>query len=57
MKIYTISFKYSRNGTTWQGMSTSVKADSSQGAIMQIKSRFPYVKDIRIISARYCVWK
>ena len=52
MKIYTISFKYSRNGTTWQGMSTSVKADSSQGAIMQIKSRFPYVKDIRIISAR-----
>lgn len=52
MKTYTISFKYSRNGNTWQGMSTSVKADSSQGAIMQIQSKFPYVKDIRIISVR-----
>ena len=52
MKTYSISFAYSRNGTSWTRTSTSVKATSETGAIAQVKSKYPYVKDIRIMSVR-----
>ena len=52
MKRYSISFRYSRDGKNWTRTSTSVMASSDSGAISQIKSRYPYVQDIRIMSVR-----
>ena len=52
MKTYSISFAYSRDGKSWTRTSTSVKASSDSGAISQVKSRYPYVKDVRIMSIR-----
>ncbi len=52
MHTYSISFKYSRNGTSWTTTSTTVRATSDMGAIAQIESKYPYVKDIRIMSIR-----
>lgn len=52
MKTYSISFKYSKNGNSWTSTSTSVKAESDVSAIMQIKSKYTYVKDIRVMSVR-----
>lgn len=52
MKTYSISYKYSRDGKSWTSTSTSVKSESDMGAISQIQSKYEYVKDIRIMSAR-----
>lgn len=52
MKTYNISFKYSKNGSSWTSANRSIKADSDSGAIMQIQSLFPYTKDIKIVSAK-----
>ncbi|WP_158306654.1 hypothetical protein [Fusobacterium sp. oral taxon 370] len=53
MKTYSISYKYSTNGgKSWISTTTSVKAESDMGAIAQINSKYPDVKDIRIISVR-----
>ena len=52
MKTYSISFRYSRNGQSWTITSTTVKATSDSGAIAQIKRKYPYVQDIRIMSVR-----
>lgn len=52
MKTYSISFRYSRDGRSWTRTSTSVKATSDSGAIAQVKSKYPYVDDIRIMSVR-----
>lgn len=52
MKTYSISFSYSRNGSSWTRTSTTVKATSDSGAIAQVKSRYPYTRDIRIMSIR-----
>ena len=52
MKRYSISFRYSRDGKSWTRTSTSVTESSDSGAIAQIKSRYPYVEDVRIMSVR-----
>ena len=52
MQTYSISYRYSRDGKCWSSTSTSVKATSDVGAIAQIQSRYPYVKEIRIVSVR-----
>lgn len=52
MKRYSISFRYSRDGKSWTISSTTVTASSDSGAIAQVKSRYPYVKDVRIMSIR-----
>lgn len=52
MKTYSISFSYSRDGKSWNRTSTNVKATSDSGAIAQIKSKYPYVRDINIMSVR-----
>ena len=52
MKTYYISFKYSRNGSSWTITSRSVRAESDYGAIRQIESMYPYVKDIKVQSVR-----
>lgn len=52
MKRYSISFRYSRDGKSWNRKSTSITASSESGAIAQLKSQYPYVDDIRIMSAR-----
>ena len=52
MKRYSISFSYSRNGTSWTRTSTTVIASSDSGAIAQVKSKYPYVRDVRIMSVR-----
>lgn len=52
MGTYSISYKYSKDGISWTGTTTSVKAESDTSAIMQIKSKYLYVKDIKINSVR-----
>lgn len=52
MKQYSISFRYSKDGKSWSRTSTTVKSTSDIEAIAQIKSRYPYVEDIRIMSIR-----
>ena len=52
MQTYSISFKYSKNGTSWTSTSKSIKAESDISAIAQIQSSYQYVKDIRITSVR-----
>lgn len=52
MKTYSISYKYSRNGKSWTSTSSSVKAESDMSAIVQIQSKYPYVKDIKVTSVR-----
>lgn len=52
MKTYSISFRYSRDGKSWTRTSTTVKATSDSGAISQVKSKYPYVQDVRIMSVR-----
>lgn len=52
MKTYSIAYKYSNDGNTWFSTTDSVIAESDMGAIMQIQSKYPYVKNVRIISAR-----
>ncbi len=56
MNLYTytfrISYKYSRDGKSWLSSSTSVKAMSEEGAIIQIYSKYNHVKDIKIMSVK-----
>ena len=52
MKRYSISFRYSRDGKSWTRTSTTVMASSDSGAISQVRSRYPYVSDIRIMFVR-----
>ncbi len=52
MKTYAISFRYSRDGRSWNRTSTSIKASSESSAISQLKSRYPYVDDIRVMYVR-----
>ena len=52
MQTYSISFSYSRDGNNWNRSSTSVKATSDIGAIAQVESKYPYVRDIRIMAVR-----
>lgn len=52
MKTYSIRFKYSKDGKSWTSTSVSVKAESDIGAIAQIESKHPYIKDITINSVR-----
>ena len=49
MYKYNIYFKYSKDGRSWTQSTKFVQADSDSGAIAQIKSMYPYVKDIRIM--------
>lgn len=50
MKKYSISFSYSRVGRSWTRSNTTVVASSDEGAISQVESRYPYVKNIVIMS-------
>lgn len=52
MKTYSISFAYSRDGKSWTRTSTTVKATTESGALAQVRSKYPYVKDLRIMSVR-----
>ena len=52
MKRYSISFRYSRDGRSWTRANTTVTASSDSGAIAQVRSKYPYVEDIRIMSVR-----
>lgn len=52
MKTYSIAYSYSRDGKGWTRTSATVKATSDSGAISQIKSKYPYIRDIRIMSIR-----
>ena len=52
MKTYSISFAYSRDGKSWTRTSTTVKAATESGALAQVRSKYPYVKDMRIMSVR-----
>jgi len=50
MKRYSISFSYSRDGKSWTITSTTVTASSQTAAISQIKIRYAYVKNVRVMS-------
>ena len=50
MKRYSISFSYSRDGKSWNITSTSVTASSQSDAFAQIRSRYAYVKNLRVMS-------
>lgn len=52
MKTYSISFRYSRDGKSWTVTSTTIKATSDSGAISQLKSKYKYVENIRIMSVK-----
>lgn len=52
MYSYGLSFKFSKDGKYWSGTTTTVKAESDLAAIEQVKSMYPYVKDIRVLSRR-----
>ena len=52
MKSYSISFRFSRDGKSWFRTSTTVKATSETDAILMVKSRYPYVEDVRVMSIR-----
>lgn len=52
MKTYSIYFSYSKNGKSWIQTSTTVKAESDVGAILQIKSKYRLIKDINIRSVK-----
>ena len=52
MKTYSISFRYSRDGKSWNRASTSIKALSESAAISQLKRKYPYVDDIHVMSVR-----
>ena len=52
MYSYSLSFYYSRDGRNWSHGNTTVKAESDLSAIEQVKSMYPYVKDIKVLSRR-----
>lgn len=52
MKTYSISYSYSRDGKSWTVTSSHFKATSESGAIAQLKSKYPYVKNIRVMAVR-----
>ena len=52
MYSYTLTFKHSKDGKSWSSSSTTVKAESDLSAIEQVKSMYPYVKDIKVLSRR-----
>lgn len=52
MKKYKIAFDYSRNGSGWTRTSMTVTASSEAGAIMQIESKYPYVRNVKVMSVR-----
>lgn len=52
MTRYNISYKFSRNGTSWSMSSTFVIANSPDEAIKEVKSMYPYVSNVKIIGQR-----
>ncbi len=52
MKRYSISFAHSRDGKSWSRTSTTVTAESQSDAFSEIRSRYDYVKDLRVMSVR-----
>lgn len=52
MPTYNMRIKYSRDGKNWVGNNPSVKAENEISAIMQIQSKYPYVKDIKVMSVK-----
>lgn len=48
MNTYSVHFSYSKNGTGWTRTSATIKAESDISAIMQVQSKYPYVKDIKV---------
>ena len=50
MYTYNVSFKYSNNNKNWISTSTTVKAEYDMAAIIQIRSKYQYLKDIKIIA-------
>lgn len=52
LKHYQISYKYSRDGKVWTHTTETVKGESDVSVMIQIQSRHPYVKDIRVVSVK-----
>ena len=52
MKTYLIAYEYSRNGSQWTTTSSHFKAESEEGAIAQLTSKYAYVRKIRVMSVR-----
>ena len=52
LKTYHIALQYSKNGKSWANTSVTVKAESDVGAISQIESKYPYVRNVRILNVR-----
>ncbi len=53
MKTYSIRYQYSRNGgSSWGTDTVLIKAESDMAAIAQVQSKYPLVKDIKILSVR-----
>lgn len=52
MKTYSISLRYSNDGKSWNNRNTTVKAATESGAKAEVRKKFKYVSDIRIMSVR-----
>lgn len=48
MRRYSIYVQYSFDNRAWNATTVTVNATSDEGAILQVKSMYPYVKEIRI---------
>ncbi len=52
MKTYHIAFQFSKDGRSWTMTTATVKAESDVGAISQVESKYPYVRNVRITNVR-----
>lgn len=52
LKTYMVRVKHSKDGKSWAVTSISVKAESDISALAQVRSRYKYIADIRILSVR-----
>ena len=55
MKEYKISFEFPISGTRWSRKRITMLSISEEGALAQLDSLYPYVRDIKIISEK--AWK
>ncbi len=49
---YTVHYEYSKDGKNWHSTTVKVKATSDSGAISQLKSKYPYTRNIQIKSIK-----
>jgi len=52
MKTYRVRIRYSRDGKSWYQTTVTIKATSDSGAIMQAERKYPFVREVDIVSVK-----